>query len=204
MCKTLNLRDPIQTPSSPPSSFFFFFPKPLSPPLSPPLLRAPHAPRGETLDLVMPPRPSLQSLLLMAASAAAGGDSGLLLAARRRLPAAALAAGGHRIRLLHAFSAASRRGRHEVACCVRTEPAPRPASPVAVRSRSGMEQLAFELRTCAILFSPCFTRRSVAGNTLLNGVSPINFVARYYCTFRRLAVNPPKCCVLNFLSPGTP
>lgn len=93
MCKTLNLRDPIQTPSSPPSSFFFFFPKPLSPPLSPPLLRAPHAPRGETLDLVMPPRPSLQSLLLMAASAAAGGDSGLLLAARRRLPAAALAAG---------------------------------------------------------------------------------------------------------------
>ncbi|KAF2928041.1 hypothetical protein DAI22_06g249300 [Oryza sativa Japonica Group] len=137
MCKTLNLRDPIQTPSSPPSSFFFFFfPKPLSPPLSPPLLRAPHAPRGETLDLVMPPRPSLQSLLLMAASAAAGGDSGLLLAARRRLPAAALAAGGHRIRLLHAFSAASRRGRHEVACCVRTEPAPRPASPVAVRSRS--------------------------------------------------------------------
>ncbi|CAL5039912.1 unnamed protein product [Urochloa decumbens] len=93
----------------------------------------------------MSPRPSLHSLLLMAASAsssaaaAAGGDTGLLLAARhRRLPvaAAAWAAGGHRIRLLHSFSGARVPRRAEVACCVRSAPAARPAGPVTVRSRN--------------------------------------------------------------------
>ncbi|KAG8074946.1 hypothetical protein GUJ93_ZPchr0006g42501 [Zizania palustris] len=82
----------------------------------------------------MPPRPSLQLLLGMAASTA-GGDSCRLIPARRRL--SAIAAGAHRIRLLHSFSGSRRlSGGHEVACCVRSVPASRPAGPVAIHSSS--------------------------------------------------------------------
>ncbi|KAM3214057.1 hypothetical protein ACQJBY_066463 [Aegilops geniculata] len=84
------------------------------------------------LRLVMPPRPSLQSLLLMAASTSAGaGGSGLLAAARRRFPAAFAALGGQRIRLLHSFSSRTRLPRRpELACWFGTAPA-------TPRSRNG-------------------------------------------------------------------